>query len=163
LAFSPDGTLFAAGTTDGRILLWDPRTFAEPDVIEAERGLEPPPAPLDQIDDPGIRALAFDPERGLLAAGSRCHDGEMAFLDAGDGNQGASCLLPKDRMNRLGSARSPDIKGRVSKDSPCLRRESQVRPHAALLPPAWLLSSLFLLMDFRFIHGHRRTLEPPRE
>ena len=68
------------------------------------------------------------------------------------GIKATSGLPPQGRMNPSGSTRSPGIRGRVSKDPPCSRRESLVRPRGSPFPLAW---SMFVPPD-----GLRHLLTP---
>ena len=62
MAFSSDGRWLASGTADGQIRMWDVAT-GEPLVVFAE--------PTEQENLGQISAVAFSPDRALLAAGAK--------------------------------------------------------------------------------------------
>ena len=64
LAFSPDGRWLVSGTTEGEIRMWDVVT-GEPLAVFAE-----PTEPMEREHLRHISALAFSPDRALLAAGT---------------------------------------------------------------------------------------------
>ena len=64
LAFSPDGRLIASGSWDGYVRVWDVATGSEvgrPIAVD-------PPAGGQYSLSPGVTAVAFSPDSGLLAA-----------------------------------------------------------------------------------------------
>ena len=64
LAFSPDGRWLVSGTTEGEIRMWDVATG------EALTVFSEPTEPMEQEHPRHISALAFSPDRALLAAGT---------------------------------------------------------------------------------------------
>ena len=64
MAFSPDGRWLVSGTRDGEIQMWDVAT-GEALVAFAD--------PTERENLGSISALAFSPDRALLAAGTRGH------------------------------------------------------------------------------------------
>ena len=64
LAFSPDGRWLVSGTTEGEIRMWDVAT-GEPLAVFAELT-----EPMEREHLRHISALAFSPDRALLAAGT---------------------------------------------------------------------------------------------
>lgn len=72
LLFSPDGSSFAAGETNGRVQLWDGR-------LRRRLGILMPPASEPAPDPSPVIALAFSPDARLLAAANG--DGAVQLWD----------------------------------------------------------------------------------
>ena len=71
MAFSPDGDTIAAGTQDGKVLLWDWRGDEEPreiDVCHDPRGTTL------------ILSLAFSPDGAELAVGAYVPDKPSVYI-----------------------------------------------------------------------------------
>ena len=66
VAFSPDGSILAAGDDTGHLWRWDTQTWT-------------PLEPLPLVHEAGIAALAYQPKGQLLASGSQ--DGSIVFWD----------------------------------------------------------------------------------
>ena len=74
LAYSPDGFLLAAGAGDGRVALWDSRTWQVVKVLEVSN------------ENPGannVWELAFSPDGSQLAAAVGMQDGPFTSSDTG--------------------------------------------------------------------------------
>ena len=87
VAFSPDGRLVASGSSDGYARIWKVATGTPAGHPIA---VDPPANAGIDINDPGVTAVAFSPDRGLLATAGE--SGDVQFWNPVTGAPAATPL-----------------------------------------------------------------------